>query len=95
MDWSAKLRPSLWPRNGDLAYRNRTKFMFLNGVKCKTLYCTQCWVQIEVRKSSSSSGETFRGKCASPVAVSPPALNADMHVFSLTVMAWNDVLFQV
>ncbi len=64
--------------------------------KCRTLYCTHCWLKIEViRKSLSSRLETCRGKCTSPVVTFPPALNADMHIFSLTMMAWNYVLFQV
>lgn len=53
-----------------------------------------CWLKIEVFGKSSRL-DTSRGKCTSPVVASPPALNADMQIFSLTMMAWNNVLFQV
>lgn len=38
VDWSAKLRSSLWTRKGDLARRNRTKFMFFKWSQNVELY---------------------------------------------------------
>lgn len=60
----------------------------------KTLFCTHCWLKIAVITKTFLLSESRWGKCASPVAASPLALNVDMHNFSLTMMAWNDVLFQ-
>lgn len=62
--------------------------------ECKTLFCTHCWLKIVVITKTFLLSESRWGKCASPVAASPLALNVDMHNFSLTMMAWNDVLFQ-
>lgn len=62
--------------------------------ECKTLFCTHCWLKIAVITKTFLLSESRWGKCTSPVAASPLALNVDMHNFSLTMMAWNDVLFQ-